>query len=62
MIYTIWLTISAIVFFLYPYFFSQRDMYGFSAATFFFKRLIGSLFMGGVILFGLAMFIQNGNA
>jgi hypothetical protein len=37
-------------------------MYGFSAATFFFKRLIGSLFMGGVILFGLAMFIQNGNA
>ena len=62
MIYTIWLTISVIVFFLYPYFFSRRDMYGFSAATFFFKRLIGSLFIGGVILFGMAMFVQSGNA
>ena len=62
MLYLIWGTISLIVFFLYPFFFSRRDMYGFSAATFFFKRLIGSAFIGGAILIGLAMLVQSGNA
>ena len=62
MIYTIWLTISVIAFFLYPYFFSPREMYGLSAALFFFKRLFNSFLIGGVILFVLALFVQSGNA
>ena len=61
MIYLIWITISLIVFFLYPLFFSRREMIGLSAATFFFKRLISSAFIGGAILIGLALVAQSGN-